>query len=304
MTDDFYGSNATGNTAYSNPNTISTLTGDFYGSIASGNSAYSNHDQIQHQPDDSTVHSSFNNSVITPGYYYDNELPVRHINSSRHSKLNNNTSQFTTPTLPVNIETFEEEGTLNGDNRSSSDNSVANSSYYRDVLNHDENDMYTVDEENETKDINAFSGKAPDVVNSSSFVNRLRSNVESPRLTELVLNQQLDNNGEQRYTKDDINRAIYTDFDDDDFHTERVQILLQLQETKARNEIHASSELNEEINNFINKYNISRGNSIRVNPLIELFSNPQLSKKTLKRPKKPGVPYNTTTRSTNLRDAN
>ena len=59
-----------------NGDTISDLTNDFYGSIASGNSAYSNHDPIYHQPDNSTVHSSFNNSEITPSYYYNTTTTI------------------------------------------------------------------------------------------------------------------------------------------------------------------------------------------------------------------------------------
>ena len=103
----------------------------FHGSIASGNSAYSNHDPIYHQSDDSTLHSSFNGSEPIP--VLDNESQISNTSSSRYSKLTNNTKQFTTPTLPVNIESLEEEGVLNGDNRSITENTTDHSAHHRDI---------------------------------------------------------------------------------------------------------------------------------------------------------------------------
>ncbi len=42
-------------------------------------------------------------------YNLDDDNGIRYTNSSRYNKLKNNTMHFTTPTLPGNIETLEEE---------------------------------------------------------------------------------------------------------------------------------------------------------------------------------------------------
>ena len=140
--------------------------------------------------------------------------------------------------------------------------------------------MVKKNKEQVLESVNAFSGVSPEIVNNSGFVGRLRTNVESPRLTEMVLNQQGDN--ERLYTRDDVRSALYSDFDDDAFRNARVGILVRLQQLEDERAIHMDPELEAEVAKFVLDYNISRGDSIRVKPLIELFSNPQLSKKNFK----------------------
>ena len=307
---------ASGNSAYSNSDPVHhhnsdsitpNMTGNLNGSNGSSISAYNNYDISQ--AGESIVDSSVYGSGVVSSIYYnlDDDSDISNTSSSRYSKLTNNTKQFTTPTLPVNIETIEEEGVLNGDNRSITENTTDHSAHHTDIPTGSYDVLPDVKYDGEEKieeqvleSVNAFSGVSPEIVNNSGFVGRLRTNVESPRLTEMVLNQQGDY--EKLYTRDDVRSALYSDFDDDAFHNARVGILVRLQKLEDERAIHMDPELDAEVAKFVLDYNISRGNSIRVKPLIELFSNPQLSKKTLKRPKKSGVPFNTTTRSKNLKD--
>ena len=145
LTDDFYGSIASGNTANSNHDQVhpqhdsysfaSNLTGNFYNSIASGNTAYATYDQSQ--AGDSTLNGSLYGSCVAPMNYYniDDDCDIRYGNSSRYNKLLINTTQFTTPKLPSDIESFEEEGVLNGDNRSTTENITDHSAHHRDTPN-------------------------------------------------------------------------------------------------------------------------------------------------------------------------
>ena len=188
--------------------------------------------------------------------------------------------QFTTPTLPVNIESLEEEGVLNGDNRSITENTTDHFTHHRDMPTGSYDvlpDVKYGGEEQVLENVNAFSGVSPEIVNNSGFVGRLRTNVESPRLTEMVLNQQDDN--KRLYTREEVRSTLYSDFEDDAFHNARVGILVRLQQLDEQRAIHMDPELDAEVAKFVFDYNISRGNSIRIKPLIELFSNPQLSKK-------------------------
>ena len=216
LTSDFHGSIASSN-SFASGNPIST--GNFYGSIASGNSAYSNHDQIHHQPDDSTVHSSFNNSTITPGYYYDHdyETHLRLANSSRYNKLQNNTKPFTTPmnipTLPTNILQAENEGELSGDNRNT-ENSVAHSSHHRDnpnegydVLPNETYDGNEVYENYITQDINTSNEIAPQIVDYEQHIQKSEP-VQIEQGVGIFDGQQLKDGGEEvyeNYIPQDIN---------------------------------------------------------------------------------------------------